>query len=148
MDSSIVVIESCFRLQEKHADYKEAAFAGTRVVTASIVASTITTIVVYLPLAVMKGLSGQIFSELGFTIVFAMLSSLLTAMTLVPLFYSVFKPVEKKNIPMNRLIDWITVRYRKMIRKVLKRKILVVFLTIAMMVCSLGCAAHMSAPII
>ena len=144
VDSSIVVIESCFRLQEKHADYKEAAFAGTRVVTASIVASTITTIVVYLPLAVMKGLSGQIFSELGFTIVFAMLSSLLTAMTLVPLFYSVFKPVEKKNIPMNRLIDWITVRYRKMIRKVLKRKILVVFLTIAMMVCSVFLALSLN----
>ena len=45
--------------------------------TASIIASTITTIVVYLPLATMKGLSGQMFEQLGFTIVFAMLASLI-----------------------------------------------------------------------
>lgn len=71
VDSSIVVIESCFRRQKSTPDLKQAALEGTKEVTASIIASTITTIVVYLPLATMKGLSGQMFEQLGFTIVFA-----------------------------------------------------------------------------
>lgn len=99
VDSSIVVIESCFRRQKSTPDLKQTALEGTKEVTASIIASTITTIVVYLPLATMKGLSGQMFEQLGFTIVFAMLASLIAAMMLVPLFYTVFKPKEKKICP-------------------------------------------------
>jgi len=144
VDSSIVVIESCFRLKEKHEDFKEAALEGTKTVTASIIASTITTIVVYLPLAVLTGLTGQIFSELGFTIVFAMVSSLVMAMTLVPLFYAKFKPVERKQIPMNRLIDRVTVGYRKVIRSVLKKRKTVVVLTVGMMVVSLLLASTLN----
>ena len=52
-------------------------------------------------MATMKGLSGQMFEQLGFTIVFAMLASLIAAMMLVPLFYTVFKPKEKENLPFN-----------------------------------------------
>ena len=129
VDSSIVVIESCFRLKEKKADFKEAALEGTRVVTASIVASTITTIVVYLPLATMKGLSGQMFSQLGYTIVFAMIASLLTALALVPLFYSFFKPVEKKDIPMNKIIRFVTKGYKKVLRKLLHKRKLVILIS-------------------
>ena len=58
-------------------DLETDSLRGTKEVTASIIASTITTIVVYLPLATMKGLSGQMFEQLGFTIVFAMLASLI-----------------------------------------------------------------------
>ncbi|MCD7835495.1 MAG: efflux RND transporter permease subunit, partial [Lachnospiraceae bacterium] len=104
VDSSIVVIESCFRKQEKGLGFKDAAYEGTREVTASIIASTITTIVVYLPLATMDGLSGQLFYQLGFTIVFAMLASLITAMMLVPLFYYIVKPIPKEKLPVDRLL--------------------------------------------
>ena len=83
VDSSIVVLESCFRLRDETQDYKEAALRGTKFVTASIIASTITTVVVYLPLSTMNGLSGQLFSELGMTIIMAMLTSLIIAMTII-----------------------------------------------------------------
>lgn len=122
VDSSIVVIESCFRLKEEEADYKTAALKGAKVVAASIVASTITTIVVYVPLSVMSGLAGQLFKQLGFTIVFAMLASLVTALTLVPLFFSQFRPQEKAELPINKLLDKVNRIYEKILRKILYRK--------------------------
>lgn len=132
VDNSIVVIESCFRAKDTHEDYKEAALRGTRAVTMSIIASTITTIVVYLPLATVDDLAGQLFGQLGFTIVFAMLASLISAMTLVPLFYSLFKPREKKEIPANKIVDKTIRVYRKILRKVLHRKLVVVGVTLAL----------------
>ncbi len=98
VDSSIVVLESCFRLKDRKPDFKEAALEGTKVVANSVTASTITTVVVYLPLAMMKGLSGQMFSQLGYTIIIAMLSSLVVAITLIPIFFWKYKPKEKKHI--------------------------------------------------
>lgn len=144
VDSSIVVIESCFRMQEKKADFKEAALAGTKVVTASIVASTITTIVVYVPMAVSKGLSGQIFAPLGFTIVFAMVASLIVALTLVPLCYSRFRPVEKKDIPMNKLLRFVIKGYKKILRKLLNKRALVILASVAMIVVSVMMAGELN----
>ncbi|MCM1326731.1 MAG: efflux RND transporter permease subunit [Bacteroidales bacterium] len=137
VDASIVVIESCFRKKEKKLDFKEAAFEGTKEVTASIIASTITTIVVYLPLATMKGLSGQIFSQLGFTIVFAMLASLIAAMMLVPLFYCVFKPTPKENLPIDKLLAKIHAGYRKLLRKILHKRALAVIVAVALVAVAL-----------
>lgn len=70
VDNSIVVLESCFRSREQGKTLFEAALDGTKEVTASIVAGTITTIVVYLPLALISGMSGQLFKPLGFIIAF------------------------------------------------------------------------------
>ena len=134
VDSSIVVIESCFRRQKSTPDLKQTALEGTKEVTASIIASTITTIVVYLPLATMKGLSGQMFEQLGFTIVFAMLASLIAAMMLVPLFYTVFKPKEKENLPIDKLLKKFTTWYQRILRKLMKRRRTVVGVAVALMI--------------
>ena len=70
VDSSIVVIESCFRRSStERQDFKKCAIEGAGFVAMSIIASTITTVVVFLPISVMKGLSGQLFKQLGFTII-------------------------------------------------------------------------------
>ncbi|MBO5291885.1 MAG: efflux RND transporter permease subunit [Lachnospiraceae bacterium] len=122
VDSSIVVLESCFRLKNTTSDYKKAADKGTGVVTASIIASTITTIVVYLPLSTMDGLSGQMFSQLGYTIIFAMVASLISALTIIPLLFSRFKPIEKKELPINKLLDKVNRGYDKLLRKLLYKK--------------------------
>ncbi|MEG1847923.1 MAG: efflux RND transporter permease subunit [Lachnospiraceae bacterium] len=122
VDNSIVVLESCFRIKDEVSDYKEAALRGTRVVTGAIVASTITTVVVYFPLSVMKGLSGQIFKQLGFTIMFAMLASLVSALTLIPLFFMKFHPREKKELWVNRLLERLSQGYEKVLKKILYRK--------------------------
>lgn len=138
VDNSIVVIESCFRASEQERKFKEAALIGTKSVTMSIIASTITTIVVYLPLSLMDDLAGQLFQQLGFTIVFAMLASLISAMTLVPLFYSVFRPKEKKELFINKFLHWTNEKYRALLAKAMHRKGLVILLTIAMMAVSLA----------
>ena len=134
VDSSIVVLESCFRLKDETEDYHEAALEGTGFVTASIIASTITTVVVYAPLATMKGLSGQIFSELGMTIIIAMLTSLVAAMTIIPLLFAKFKPREKKELLINKLLNKINVGYEKFLLKILDKKILVMLISIALLI--------------
>lgn len=142
VDSSIVVIESCFRCQKKQLTLREAVELGTKEVTASIIASTITTIVVYLPLAVMDGLSGQIFAQLGMTIVLAMLASLIAALMLVPLFFCIFKPEEKQNLPIDKLLNKVTSWYRRVMPRILYRKKTVMFVSVALLIASLviaGC---------
>lgn len=143
VDSSIVVIESCFRMREKKPDIKEAAFEGTKVVAGSILASTITTVVVYLPVAFTQGMVGQVFEQLSFTIVFAMTASLIAAMTLIPLFYSIFKPEEKTEIPMNRFLKKVTVGYKKALHKMLNRRVLVLFIAVLMTAVSVLAAVSM-----
>lgn len=130
VDNSIVVIESCFRAKDTEESFKEAAFRGTKVVTMSIIASTITTVVVYLPMALVDDLAGQLFGQLCFTIVFAMTASLISAMTLVPLFYSLFQPQEKKESVVNRVLDRFTVGYQKFLRIILHRKGLTILATL------------------
>ncbi len=134
VDSSIVVLESCFRLRDETEDYKEAALKGTKFVTASIIASTITTVVVYLPLSTMEGLSGQLFSELGMTIIMAMLTSLVIAMTIIPLLFAKFKPKEKKELPINKFLRKFNIWYEKLLRKLLPKRGLVLCISIVLLV--------------
>ena len=144
VDSSIVVIESCFRTQRGELSIHDAVLLGAKEVMASIIASTITTIVVYLPLATMKGLSGQMFSQLGMTIVVAMVASLIAAMMLVPLFFCIFKPTEKKDLPIDKLLKKIMEGYRRVMPKILHRKKLVLFISILLLVGSFALAAQLN----
>lgn len=143
VDSSIVVLESCFRAKDRMPDFKEAALQGARGVVGSIIASTITTVVVYLPLCLQKGLSGQIFGQLGYTIIFAMLSSLISAMTLVPLFFHLFKPNEKKELKINGLLDGMKEGYDWFERKLLHKKKTCVLFSVILLVLSFVLASFM-----
>ncbi len=106
VDNSIVVLESCFRASEGKGfvEGRNAALEGTRIVLQSIIGSTTTTCVVFLPLALIQGMSGQLFKPLGFTIVFCMVASLISAMTLVPLCYTYYRPREKSNTQLTRVM--------------------------------------------
>lgn len=134
VDSSIVVLESCFRLKDKTGEYHDAALKGTGYVTTSIIASTITTVVVYLPLSTMKGLSGQLFAQLGMTIIMAMLTSLVVAMTIIPLLFGKFKPQEKKELPINKLLRKINSGYEKILHKLLNKKKTVMVIAVLLLV--------------
>ncbi len=136
VDSSIVVLESCFRSKDRMPDFKEASLQGARGVVGSIIASTITTIVVYLPLCLQEGLTGQIFGQLGYTIIFAMLASLISAMTLVPMFFSLFKPKEKKELKINSVLEGMRNGYDVFERKLLKKKKTCVLLAVVLLVLS------------
>ncbi len=136
VDSSIVVIENCFKARTKGLDFVQAAYMGTTEVSASIIASTITTIVVYVPLALIQGMSGQMFRPLGFTIVFAMTASLISALTLIPLFFTMFKPQERREAPMSKIMAAVSKKYGKAVRKVIPHKKTVIFVSIAILVCT------------
>ena len=88
LDNSIVVLENIYRLREKGMNAKEAAINGAREVTAPIIASTLTTLVVFLPLIFVRGMSGVMFQQLSYVIAFSIFCSLFTALTLVPMLSS------------------------------------------------------------
>ena len=129
-DNAVVVIEMCFHKQEDGMDFSTAAYEGTAIVVNSVVGSTITTVVVYLPLALLQGLSGQFFKQLGFTIVFVLLASLFCAVTLVPFFFSAYKPTERKNNPVTIAIQKVAGVYGKFLEKILNKSALVALVAI------------------
>ena len=143
VDSSSVVLESCFRAKDKKPGFREAAEIGTRGVAGSIVASTITTVVVYLPLCIQTGLTGQIFGQLGYTIIIAMLASLISALTLVPLFFCIFKPQEKKELKLNGFLDKVKEKYDRLERKLLHKKKLSVLVAVVLLVAAFGLVSLM-----
>lgn len=89
VDSSIVVLENIFRRRkELNESAAEAAKQGAVEVAPAIVASTITTLVIFLPLVFVRGVSGLLFKELAYVIVFSLICSLLVSLSLVPLLAS------------------------------------------------------------
>ncbi len=97
VDSAIVVLENIFRHREAGLDKKEAAILGTREVGPAIVASALTTVVVFLPVVFMSGMSGVMFKQLAYVVTFSLLCSLVVALTLVPVLCSKFIHVREPN---------------------------------------------------
>ena len=97
VDNAIVVLENIVRQREQEGkSLKEAASVGTREVAGAIVASTLTTCVIFLPVVFMRTTSGQLFQTLALVVVFALGCSLLVALTLVPVLASKFLSVKPK----------------------------------------------------
>ncbi len=89
VDNSIVVQENIFRRCCENAESPEvAAEAGAREVGRAIVASTITTLVIFLPLVFVRGVTGILFQELAYVIIFALICSLMVSLSLVPMLAS------------------------------------------------------------
>ncbi len=84
VDNSIVVIENIYRLRAEGVPAKRAAVLGAKQVAGAITASTLTTICVFLPIVFTEGISRQLFTDMGLTIAYSLVASLLIAMTLVP----------------------------------------------------------------
>jgi HAE1 family hydrophobic/amphiphilic exporter-1 len=88
VDNAIVVLENIYRLQESGQPPEKAAINGTAEVTAAIIASTLTTLAVFLPLIFLRGMSGIMFKQLSYVIAFSLFCSLVVALTLVPMLSS------------------------------------------------------------
>ena len=87
VDNAIVVIESIFRDQEKGLSIREAAIRGTSEVAGAVIASTLTTIVVFLPIVYLHGASGELFKDQAWTVTFSLVSSLFVAILVIPMLY-------------------------------------------------------------
>ena len=85
VDNAVVVLENITRLREEGRDPIEAARLGTKEVAGAIIASTLTTTVIFLPVVFMQTISGVLFQQLALVVVFALLCSLVGALTLVPM---------------------------------------------------------------
>lgn len=132
VDNSIVVLEMCFQKREEGLTFIDAAGDAVKTVGLSIAASTLTTIVVYFPMATIEGISGQMFGPLGFTIIFLLVASLICAITLVPLCFSRYCPIEKKDFVVNKLVRKFAKKYGSMLEKILEKKWLAVLSLVVM----------------
>ena len=148
VDNSIVVLESCFRAMDKQQDkgalgYAKAALEGTNIVVASIFGSTVTTCVVFIPLVFLNGMSGQMFGAMGYTIVFCMCASLLSAIAIVPLCYMMYKPKERSSAPATRPLTFLQDGYRKIMPTLLKHKAIVMLASVGIIVATVFLASGM-----
>ena len=148
VDNSIVVLESCFRAMDKQEDkgalgYAKAALEGTNIVVASIIGSTVTTCVVFIPLVFLNGMSGQMFGSMGYTIVFCMCASLLSAIAIVPLCYMMYKPKERTSAPASRPLSFLQDGYRKLMPTLLKHKAIVMLVSVGIIIGTVFLASGM-----
>ncbi|MEM7053610.1 MAG: efflux RND transporter permease subunit [Pseudomonadota bacterium] len=88
VDNAIVVLENIARKREQGMSTLDAARSGASEVSSAVVASTLTTIAVFLPLAFVDGIAGQLFRDQALTVTFALLVSLFVALTLIPMLAS------------------------------------------------------------
>ena len=93
LDNSIVVLENIYRIQEGGAPPRQAASAGTSEVSSAIIASTLTTLAVFMPMVFVRGMSGIMFKQLAYVVGFALICSLFVALTLIPMLSSRFLKV-------------------------------------------------------
>ena len=85
VDNAIVVMENIFRNLESGLSLKEASITGTAQVSGAITASTITTIVMFLPIVYLHGASGELFKDQAWTVAFSLFSSLFVAILVIPM---------------------------------------------------------------
>jgi HAE1 family hydrophobic/amphiphilic exporter-1 len=97
VDDSIVVLENIYRHIQRGEDPRQSVVAGTRDVAIPIFASTVTTVVVFLPIGLMGGLVGNFFLPFGMTVTYALISSFLVAITIVPVLAYLF--IRRQHLP-------------------------------------------------
>jgi len=85
VDNSIVVLESIFRKRKTGLSLTQAAVEGTSEVGPAVVASTLTTVAVFLPIVFVEGIAGQLFKDQALTVTFSLLASLVVAVTMIPM---------------------------------------------------------------
>ncbi len=139
VDNSIVVIENIYRLRKEGMSAKEAAVAGAGEVAGAIMASTLTTVCVFLPIVFTEGLTRQLFVDMGLTIAYSLGASLLIALTVVPAMASktLGKTKEQKD---GKFFTAFINGYQKVLEVSLKLKPVVLLLVVAL----LGVSAYLS----
>lgn len=135
VDNSIVVIENIYRMRnEEGASAKKAAIEGAREVAGAIAASTLTTVCVFLPIVFTEGIARQLFVDMGLTIAYSLLASLVVALSLVPMMSAgLLRKTKQKE---SRLFLGIQNVYEKLLRIALKGKIFVLVGALALFVVS------------
>ncbi|HEX9699470.1 MAG TPA: efflux RND transporter permease subunit [Acidobacteriota bacterium] len=98
VDNSIVVLENIFRLRQLGAGADEAAERGASEVAMAITASTLTTVAVFLPIAYVQGVAGELFAPQAWTVTFSLMASLIVALTVLPMLAARFMRLEEGEV--------------------------------------------------
>jgi HAE1 family hydrophobic/amphiphilic exporter-1 len=148
VDNAIVVLENIIRQREENGrSLKEAASIGTKEVAGAIVASTLTTSVIFLPLVFARTTTAALFQSLALVVVFALACSLLVALTLVPMMASRFLTIDpaEEQADRDRSKSWfqrafarLETRYARLIEKTLRRRWVVFVTTGALLIGALA----------
>lgn len=139
VDNSIVVIENIYRLRGEGYSAKEAAIQGAGEVAGAILASTLTTVCVFLPIVFTEGITRQLFVDMGLTIAYSLLASLVVALTVVPAMASgVLSRVTPKED--GRFFGGLIKAYEKVLAVALKTKPVVFLLVLVLLVGSAAAA--------
>lgn len=135
VDNSIVVIENIYRMRNEGYSAKEAAIEGAGEVAGAIMASTLTTVCVFAPIVFTEGITRQLFVDMGLTIAYSLLASLIVALTVVPAMASkvlVKATPKKESKPFTALISL----YEKLLQTALKWKPVVLLLILVLLIAS------------
>jgi HAE1 family hydrophobic/amphiphilic exporter-1 len=132
VDDAIVVLENITRNRDEGMSLRDAAIVGTGQVGGAITASTITTIVVFLPIVYLRGASGEMFKDQAWTVAFALISSLFVAMLVIPMLIStLFREKKGQNVQISSPMQfkW----YPKFLSKVIEKRLMVILLSVLFM---------------
>jgi CzcA family heavy metal efflux pump len=125
IDDAIVIVENIFRHRSSGQSPDEAAVTGTNELVAAVVGSTLTTVVVFVPLGLLRGVAGQFFSALSLTLASAVLLSLFYALLFIPnatrWVLAGHEIAERERRP-----GWLAARYRALLAGALRRPVLVI----------------------
>ena len=139
VDNSIVVIENIYRLRNEGVSTREAAIEGAKEVGGAIVASTLTTVCVFAPIVFTEGITRQLFVDMGLTIGYSLLASLVVALTVVPAMAS--KVLRKvKETKETGFFERLSRLYEKSIALALKWKVVVLLGVVVLLVASAALA--------
>jgi len=132
VDNAIVVLENITRLREGGMSLKDAVIQGAGEVGGAITSSTVTTIVVFLPIVYLHGASGEMFKDQAWTVAFALISSLVVAMLVIPMLVSTLFRDKKEIVHTTHGLHmkW----YKGFLEKVIEKRKIVILISVILMV--------------
>ena len=155
VDNSVVVLDSIYQYYERGYTATESAEIGAKEVSMAIIASTLTTVAVFLPMALIGGTTGAMMKNLSFTIMYALVASVVVALTFVPMACALLLKRETKTFVWKNLkflsfldhwegaIDTLSRKYEKLLKWALrhrKKTVLTVLLVFILSLCSIPLA--------
>lgn len=146
VDNSIVVVENIYRLKAEGMDIKDAAVKGASQMAGAITASTLTTICVFLPIVFTEGMTRQLFTDMGLTIAYSLITSLIVALTLVPAMSS--KMLTHTTEKSHRWFDKVVGRYSRLLSACIRKKVILFIGVIALFIASCVLVGQMGTELI
>ncbi len=152
VDNAIVVLENIYRFREEGYSRIESAKLGAEEVGMAVLASTLTTIAVFLPITFTEGMAAMLFNELALTVTFSLLASLLVSITLVPMLASKILKVEKKHSKrkfglltsifdkFENVFEVVEKMYKGLLKKAITHRVTTIVLALIIFAVSMGSA--------